>query len=37
MYILQNSKTESKSRMHYKNWPTYSILLQRKFKKSYII
>nr|CAH7718520.1 unnamed protein product [Callosobruchus chinensis] len=27
MYILQN----------YKNWPTYSILLQRKFKGSYII
>nr|CAH7721840.1 unnamed protein product [Callosobruchus chinensis] len=37
MYIVQNSKTESKSRMHYKNWPTYSILLQRKFKGSYII
>nr|CAH7728106.1 unnamed protein product [Callosobruchus chinensis] len=30
MYILQNSKIESRSRMHYKNWPTYSILLQRK-------
>nr|CAH7715306.1 unnamed protein product [Callosobruchus chinensis] len=30
-------KAESKSRMRYKNWPTYSIILQRKFKESYII
>nr|CAH7759477.1 unnamed protein product [Callosobruchus chinensis] len=31
---------EFKDRMkkqHYKNWPTYLILLQRKFKGSYII
>nr|CAH7757099.1 unnamed protein product [Callosobruchus chinensis] len=37
MHVLQNLRTESKSRMHYKNWPTYSTLLQRKFKGNYII